>query len=49
VSWSAPAITTTTPIAFGTARANASCCISIAASATPSGNTATPTTVQTKK
>jgi hypothetical protein len=31
-----PAIRTTTPTAIGTARASAGCCISIAASATPS-------------
>ena len=34
---------------IGTARASAGCCISIAASATPSGNAAIPNTVQTKK
>ena len=44
-----PAITTTTPTAIGTARENAGCCISIFASATPSGNAAIPNTVQTKK
>ena len=37
------------PTAKGTARASAGCCISIAASATPSGNAAIPNTVHTKK
>jgi hypothetical protein len=49
VSWREPAIRTTTPTAIGTPRASAGCCISTAASATPSGKAAIPNTVQTKK
>jgi hypothetical protein len=45
VNWREPAIRTTTPTAIGTARASAGCCISIAASATPSGKAAIPNTV----
>ena len=42
-------MSTTAPTAIGTARASAGCCISISASAAPSGKTAMPNTVQTKK
>jgi len=38
-----------TPTAMGTARASAACCISSAASATPSGNVTSPSTVHTTK
>jgi hypothetical protein len=49
LNWSAPAIRTTTPTAIGAARASAGCCISTAASATPSRKAAIPNTVHTKK
>jgi hypothetical protein len=49
VGWRQPAISTIPPTAMGTARASAGYCISIVASAAPSGNAAIPNTVQTTK
>ena len=49
VNCNAPMTRTTAPAANGTARASAGCCISIVASAAPSGKAAAPNTVHTRK